>query len=62
VLSRVDCLKRHEKKKVEIIKLGNKEVTIFRKEEYEIIEEDDSNIDLLKATWASGSVLKGNTS
>ncbi|MBM3206730.1 MAG: site-specific DNA-methyltransferase [Candidatus Staskawiczbacteria bacterium] len=43
------------------IVLGKKKVTIFKPGEYEIIEKKPS-IDLLKATWASGSVLKGNTS
>lgn len=51
-----------EKKKDIKIKLGNKEVAIFKPGDYEIIEEEKGSIDLLKATWASGSVLKGNTS
>ena len=51
-----------EKSKGKKIKLGNKEVVIFKKGEYEVIEEEKGNIDPLKATWASGSVLKGNTS
>ncbi|MDD3284366.1 MAG: site-specific DNA-methyltransferase [Patescibacteria group bacterium] len=51
-----------EKTRGKKIKLGNKEVEIFKKGEYEIIEEKEENINLLKATWASGSVLKGNTS
>ncbi len=51
-----------EKKKGEKVKMGNKDVEIFYQGDYEIIEEDKGNIDLLKATWASGSVLKGNTS
>ena len=44
------------------IKLGNKNVTIFKPGEYEIIEDDKLGFNGLKATWASGSVLKGNTS
>jgi len=51
-----------EKARGEEISLGNKKVIIFKPEEYEITEEGKGNIDLLKATWASGSVLKGNTS
>jgi len=51
-----------EKKKGKEIVLGNKRVEIFLPKEYEIIEEGNGDIDLLKATWASGSVLKGNTS
>lgn len=50
-----------EKSTGEEIKLGNKKVLIFKPGEYEITEEK-SNIDFLKGTWASGSVLKGNTS
>ena len=41
--------------------IGNREVTIFNKDEYEIINVEP-NIDGLKETWASGSVLKGNAS
>lgn len=51
-----------EKARGQEITLGNKKVIIFKPEEYEIIEEGKGDIDLLKATWASGSVLKGNTS
>lgn len=51
-----------EKSEGEEIVLRNKKVKIFRKGEYEIIENTSGSIDLLKATWASGSVLKGNTS
>lgn len=51
-----------EKNKGKEIKLGNKKVIIFKPGEYEIIEEKKGSLDLLKATWASGSVLKGNTS
>ena len=43
------------------IELGGKKVTIFRPGEY-IISKVPSGIDNLKETWASGSVLKGNTS
>ena len=51
-----------ERSKGKELKLGNKKVKIFYPEEYEIIEEDKGDTSLLKATWASGSVLKGNTS
>ncbi len=44
------------------VQMGGKEVTIFTKGEYEIVKHDSGDIDLLKETWASGSVLKGNTS
>lgn len=45
----------------EEITLGGKKVEIFKPGMYEIVEEKPS-IKGLKATWASGSVLKGNTS
>lgn len=51
-----------EKSKGKEIKLGNKKVIIFKPGDYELIEEKKGSIDLLKGTWASGSVLKGNTS
>lgn len=51
-----------EKKSGKEIKLGNKKVLIFKPGDYEIIEEERGSIDFLKGTWASGSVLKGNTS
>jgi len=43
------------------IVLGKKKVIIFKHGQYEI-KEEKPNINLLKATWASGSILKGNTS
>lgn len=43
------------------VELGGKKVEIFKPGEYEIVEETPSMTGL-KATWASGSVLKGNTS
>ena len=55
-------LKIIEKNKGKEVMLGNKKVNIFKPGEYEIIEEKKGNINLLKGTWASGSVLKGNTS
>ena len=51
-----------EKTKGKEIKLGNKKVVVFKLGDYELIEEEKGSIDLLKGTWASGSVLKGNTS
>ncbi len=51
-----------EKARGEEITLGNKKVIIFKPGEYEMKDEGKGDIDLLKATWASGSVLKGNTS
>ena len=42
--------------------LGNKKVKIFKQTEYEIIEKKEDFINGLKDTWASGSILKGNTS
>lgn len=44
------------------IEMGGKKVTIFKGNEWKIIKSDIGNIELLKETWASGSVLKGNTS
>lgn len=41
--------------------VGHKNVTIFEEDEYEI-REIPPNIDGLKETWASGTVLKGNAS
>ena len=41
--------------------LGGKKVTLFKPGQYEIVSVDYS-IEALKETWASGSVLKGNTS
>lgn len=43
------------------IELGGKKVTIYQPDEYTITKVAP-NIDNLKETWASGSVLKGNTS
>lgn len=50
-----------ELSKGEEVELGGKKVKIFKPGEYEIVEENPS-MKGLKATWASGSVLKGNTS
>lgn len=42
--------------------IGNKKVKIFSKGNYKIIKHEFGNKQLLKATWASGSVVKGNAS
>lgn len=44
------------------IKLGNRNVTIFKPGEYEIVQDEQLGYNGLKLTWASGSVLKGNAS
>ena len=50
-----------EKEKGQEVTLGKKKVVILKPGQYEITEEKP-NLNLLKGTWASGSVLKGNTS
>ena len=42
--------------------IGGKKVKIFSKGNYEIIKHDHGEMGLLKGTWASGSVVKGNAS
>lgn len=37
--------------------INNKKVTIFKEGEWEIIEEKEGNINFLKETWASGSIV-----
>lgn len=44
------------------IKLGGKTVTVFKHGEWKIKKHKKGAPTLLKETWASGSVLKGNTS
>lgn len=46
----------------EDVVLGGKKVTIFKEGTWRINKSDKGNVNLLKETWASGSVLKGNTS
>ncbi len=46
----------------EEIYLGGKRVEIFKKDEWVIEKSLEGKTNLLKETWASGSVLKGNTS
>jgi adenine-specific DNA-methyltransferase len=51
-----------EKTNGEQVILGGKNVTIFKPGQYQIKEHSKGSTDLLKDTWASGSVLTGNTS
>lgn len=46
----------------ETIEMGGKKVTIFKAGEWKINKAKEGDKKLLKETWASGSVLKGNTS
>lgn len=46
----------------EEIEMGGKRVTIFKPKEWRIKKHKNGAVGLLKETWASGSVLKGNTS
>lgn len=39
-------------------KIGNKEVTIFKDGEWKIEKEEAGSVDLLKETWASGSIVR----
>lgn len=45
----------------QIIQLGGKKVAVFLPGQYKL-EEQNPSLSGLKATWASGSILKGNTS
>lgn len=45
----------------EVVNLGGKRVEIFKPDQWKI-KKKEPRIGLLKETWASGSVLKGNTS
>lgn len=56
------CYEIKELKKGKKVVLGGKNVEIFYEGDYSIIKTSDTGIGKLKATWASGSVLKGNTS
>lgn len=42
--------------------IGGKNVKIFKKGKYQITKHQTGSVNLLKATWASGSVVKGNAS
>ena len=44
------------------IKMGGKDVEIFKQEQYEIIEMPEGRKDGLKEIWASGTILDGNSS
>lgn len=56
------CYKITELSKGEEICLGGKKVEIFKEGMYKVEKVNEFGINYLKATWASGSVLKGNTS
>jgi len=47
-----------EKKRGKEIKLGGKKVEIFLPGQYEIIEKKTGSVKLLKATWATGALLR----
>jgi adenine-specific DNA-methyltransferase len=42
--------------------IGGRTVKIFKKGAYQIVKRNFGSVGLLKATWASGSVVKGNAS
>lgn len=44
------------------IEMGGKKVEVFKPNDYEIVKHNNSDFKYLKSTWASGSVLNGNTS
>ena len=48
-------------KPLKILQLGGKKVEVYKKGDYEIIEEDGSEYGL-KEIWASGTILDGNSS
>lgn len=56
------CYEIKELSNGKVESIGKKEVEIFKKGEYKIIKHETGDISLLKGTWASGSVVKGNTS
>ena len=45
-----------------IEEIGGKKVSIFKAGTYKIIKHKEGRVGLLKGTWASGSVVKGNAS
>lgn len=45
-----------------VIDIGGKKAQVFKKGDYELIKHKEGKIGLLKGTWASGSVVKGNAS
>ncbi len=56
------CYKITELDKGKEIELGNKKVCVFNSGQYKVEKVKNFGVGYLKATWASGSVLKGNTS
>jgi len=56
------CYEITEKTQGRVEIIGGKNVTIFNNGEYEIVKHKTGKIGLLKETWASGTVLKGNAS
>lgn len=56
------CFTIEEKWTGKEVMMWSKKVTIFQKWDYKITNMKEWNIDYLKATWASWSVLKWNTS
>src|SRR5699024_9752315 len=52
----------NEKSEGEKVNFGGREVKIFKADEWEMVKHDKGHIDLLKETWASGSVITGNAS
>lgn len=52
------CYKITELKKGKKIKIGNKDVTIFKDGEWKIEQVKDGGIGYLKETWASGSIVR----
>ncbi len=55
------CWSIEELEEGEKIKLGNRQVTIFKEGQYKISKDEESGKGL-KETWASGTVLKNNAS
>jgi adenine-specific DNA-methyltransferase len=56
------CNEVIEEAQGETIVLGGKKVTIYKPGQFRIVKHAEGRIGLLKDTWASGSVLTGNTS
>lgn len=56
------CYKIVELENGKTIELGGKKVHILKEGQYKLEKVDTCGIGYLKATWASGSILKGNTS
>jgi adenine-specific DNA-methyltransferase len=56
------CNEIFEDSSGEVVSLGGKQVTIFKPGEFHRVQHSQGKIGYLKDTWASGSVLTGNTS